>query len=402
MNTIAEPTTTNLVVIDNARVVDGNGGTPLDNACVIIEGDTIAYVGAQSEAVIPDDAQRVDATGKCLLPGLLDSHFHARDSAKTLVEYELNNGITAFRDPGHPFKFYDWLAKSDTVIPRVFLCGGHLDAEPPAWPDQAVVIGTSQQAIDAVNRHVDQGASGIKIYMHLPLPLIQSACNAASGRGVPVTAHLELIDADAAIRAGVTGIEHITSFGTTLAEFEHAQEFKQALMTDATARHAWRPRLWQRINLHNNPRLEPLLNLLVQRQTFISPTLAIFEARTDEKNATPEEVAAFANMMQFFALCHQRGARIVVGSHTAAPFAARGKAYLREVELMAQAGMRPLDIITAATKNNAMFFGAQDRLGTIEVGKQADLILIDGDPTQRIEELDKVHRVMLNGVWIAG
>lgn len=173
----------------------------------------------------------------------------------------------------------------------------------------------------------------------------------------------------------LAGNEHITSFGTALAEPEHADEFKQALRKDSAARRAWRPRLWQRINLDNNPRLEPLLNLLVQRQTFVSPTLAIFEARADEKNATPEQVAAFANMMQFFALCHQRGARIVVGSHTSAPLAARGKAYLREVELMAQAGMRPLEIITAATKNNAIFFGAQDRLGTIEQSAAGVIIL---------------------------
>ncbi|QDV25757.1 amidohydrolase family protein [Aureliella helgolandensis] len=402
MNSVASPTDSHPIAIVNARLIDGNGGAPLDDACVIVEGDTIVFVGPQSEATIPSTAERIDAAGKCLLPGLLDSHFHSRSSAKTLVEYELNNGVTAFRDPGHPFKFYHWLENSDTVIPRVFLTGGHLDAEPPAWPDQAVVIGTPQQATDAVNQHVDQGASAIKIYMRLPLSSIESACIAASGRKVPVTAHLELIDADDAIRAGVGGIEHITSFGTSLADPAHAREFKQAIIKDSEARRAWRPRLWQRINLDNNPRLEPLLNLLVQRQTFISPTLAVFEARANEKNATPEKVAAFDNMLQFFALCHQRGARIVVGSHTAAPFAAQGKAYLREVELMAQAGMQPLDIITAATKNNAIFLGAQDRLGTIEIGKQADLVLIDGDPTKTISEIDKVDRVMLGGIWVAG
>lgn len=64
--------------------------------------------------------------------------------------------------------------------------------------------------------------------------------------------------------------------------------------------------------------------------------------------------------------------------------------------------MRPLEIITAATKNNAILFGAQDRLGTIEVGKQADLILVNGDPTIRISELDKLDRVMQNGIWVAG
>ncbi len=400
VNEIAKPQVSQQTVIVNARLVDGNGGMPLDNACIIIEGDKIAFAGSQSVADIPPTAVRIDATGKCVLPGLLDAHFHARDSAKTLVEYELSNGITAFRDPGHPFNFYDWLSNSDTVIPRVFLCGGHLDAEPPAWPDQAVVVGSNQQAIAAVNQHVDRGASAIKVYMHLPLGFIESACSAASARGVPVTAHLELIDADQAIRAGVVGIEHITSFGTCLAEPEHAQEFKQALIEDSAARHVWRPRLWQRVSLDNNPRLEPLLELIVQRQTFISPTLAIFEARADEKDATPEQVVAFANMMEFFALCHQRGARIVVGSHTAAPYASRGKAYVREVELMAQAGMSPLSIITAATKNNAIFFGAHDRLGTIEAGKQADLIIIDGDPTERISDLDKVDRVMLGGHWV--
>lgn len=400
MNTIAKPPAEQVIAIVNARLVDGRGGTPIDEACVLVVGDTITFAGPMAKAKIPTGAQRVDAAGKCVLPGLFDSHFHSRNSAQTLIEYELNNGITSFRDPGHPFKFYDWLLDSQAVIPRVFLCGGHLDAKPAAWPDQATVVATNHDAVDAVNRHVQRGASAIKIYMRVPLEQIRAACEAASQRGVPVTAHLELIDADDAIRAGVAGIEHITSFGTTLAAPEHTRQFKQAVREDSAARRTWRPRLWQRLDLDNNPRLDPLIDLIVQRQTFISPTLAIFEARPDVKDGTPEKVEAFEKMMRFLALCHQRGARIVVGSHTAAPFAAKGKAYLREVELMAEAGMSPLEIITAATKNNALFFGVHDRLGTIEAGKQADLILVDGDPTRDISDIDNIARVMLGGVWV--
>ena len=400
MNAVAKPPTTQVVAIENARLVDGRGRPPLDDACILIKGDRIEFAGPMDEAIIPPGAERFDASGMSVLPGLLDSHFHSRNQAKTLIEYELRNGITSFRDPGHPFKFYSWLANSKAVIPRVFLCGGHLDAPPAAWPDQAAVVETNEQAIDAVNRHVQRGASAIKIYMRLPLEQIRATCAAAAESGVPVTAHLELVDADDAIRAGVAGIEHITSFGTALAGPRDAHQFRQAVTADSAARRPWRPRLWQRIDLNNNPRLDPLLDLIVEQRTFVSPTLAIFEARPGEKEATPEQVGAFENMMRFFALCHRRGARIVVGSHTSAPFAAEGKAYLREVELMAEGGMSPLEIITAATLNNATFFGAQDRLGTIEPGKQADIIIVDGDPTKDIRELDKVSRVMLGGMWI--
>ena len=106
-------------------------------------------------------------------------------------------------------------------------------------------------------------------------------------------------------------------------------------------------------------------------------------------------------MMKFIGLCHDAGAKIVVGSHTSAPFAAKGKAYVREAELLVQAGLSPLEVVTAATKTNAEFFGASRRLGTIEPGKLADLIIVDGDPSTAIGDIDKVDRVMLGGNWVS-
>ena len=162
--------------------------------------------------ITPRSLMRVERAF-CLV--LFDSHFHSRDNVTTPITYELQNGITSFRDPGHPFKYYDQLLGSGKVIPRVFLNGGHLDAEPVVWPDQAKRIASDEDAVAAVDSHVNRGASAIKVYFRLPLQHIRAACGAAKRRNVPVTAHLELVDADDAIRAGVIGIEHVTSFGTS-------------------------------------------------------------------------------------------------------------------------------------------------------------------------------------------
>ena len=88
------------------------------------------------------------------------------------------------------------------------------------------------------------------------------------------------------------------------------------------------------------------------------------------------------------------------GSHSSVPKAERGWAYQRELELLAECGLTPMEIITAATRNNAEFFRVSARLGTIEVGKLADLVLLDGEAANDIQAIRRVQRVMLNGRWI--
>jgi imidazolonepropionase-like amidohydrolase len=108
-------------------------------------------------------------------------------------------------------------------------------------------------------------------------------------------------------------------------------------------------------------------------------------------------VCSFQTGMEFITHCHEAGAKIVIGSHTRSPFADSGYAYLRKMELLVDAGMTPLEVITAATKNGAEFFGIEDRLGTIEVGKKADLVLIEGEPDEDIGNMRNVRSVILNG-----
>lgn len=134
----------------------------------------------------------------------------------------------------------------------------------------------------------------------------------------------------------------------------------------------------------------------------LSPTLAVFEKRTGDRNVTEMEVRAFANMLKFIGLCHRAGAKIVVGSHTEVPHAQRGWAYQRELELLRECGLSELEAISAATLENARYFQVDDRLGSIEPGKAADLLLVAGNSLRDLSALRDVRGVMLNGNWVVG
>lgn len=394
------PSHEQITAIVGGRLIDGLGGQPIEHAAILIQGNTILEAGPSDKLIVPAGVRRMDAAGKSILPGLIDSHFHSMYNTETPVTYELQHGITSFRDPGHPFKYYQTFMEFDGILPRVFLCGAHLDGPPPVWPDQAVVVRDAQHARESVRAHVHRGASAIKVYFRLPLEHVKAVCEEADKQGVLVTAHLELVDADAAIRVGVRGIEHVTSFGTVLAEPEYVERFKEAIQNDSNARRELRHWLWSTLDLERSTRVESLIQLLLEENVVVSPTLAIFEAREGEKGGTAEKEKAFVNMKRFVSMCHRAGVRIVVGSHTAAPFAGKGLAYQRELELLGECGLSTMELIRAGTILNAEFFGIQDRLGTIESGKLADLVLIDGDPSKDIGNMKKVSAVMLNGNWV--
>ena len=400
INPPAAADSTRALAIAGATLIDGRGGPPVTGALVVLHGDKIVSVGSRKSTPIPQGAEVFDATGLTLLPGLIDSHFHIERDYE-LPRLVLSHGVTSVRDPGQWIEVYDPIRHSTLPQPRCFVAGPHLDCPPHAYPRDAFAVTNAGETRRAVNRFVDQGASVIKVYFRLPLELISVACETAHQRGVPVTAHLELVDADTAIRAGLDGIEHITSFGTALAESADAEHFRAAVTRDNEARRPGRYELWSKLDLEHSPRVKPLLDLIVQRKIFLSPTLAVFERQRGDKGVTEIEARGYENMLKFARLCHRAGATFVVGSHSSVPKAERGWAYQREMELLVECGLTPAEAITAATLNNARFFRVDARLGSIEPGKLADLVLLDGDPLTDIKAARNVKRVMLNGEWVA-
>jgi imidazolonepropionase-like amidohydrolase len=251
----------------------------------------------------------------------------------------------------------------------------------------------------AVNRFADQGASGIKVYFRLPLGLIKTVTDTAHARGIPVTSHLEIVEAGDAIRAGVDGVEHVTSFGTALLPMREVEKYRQVVLADNNARSEGRYQVWSAIDL-DSPRARSIFQLIVEHKTFLSPTLAVFERQAGDKGTTDMHVRGFKTMEAFVGRAKKAGARIVVGSHSDVPHAERGWAYQRELELLVESGLTPMDAIVAGTLQNARFFRIEGRLGSIEGGKLADLVLVEGDPLQNISAMRNIKRVMLNGKWV--
>jgi imidazolonepropionase-like amidohydrolase len=210
--------------------------------------------------------------------------------------------------------------------------------------------------------------------------------------------HLEIVDARDAINAGIDGIEHATSFGTALLPLRDAEKYRQAVLADNNARREGRYQVWNRIDL-NTPQARALFKLIVDRGVFVSPTLAVFERQAGDKDTTAVHVHAFKQMEAFVGLVKKAGAKVVVGSHSDVPHAKRGWAYQRELELLVASGLTPKEAIMAGTSENARYFHIDDRLGSVEVGKLADLVLIQGDPLQDISNMRRIQRVMLNGIW---
>jgi imidazolonepropionase-like amidohydrolase len=398
VNEVAKPAANQIIAIAGATLIDGRGATPVKDAVVIVSGEKIVAVGARAAVKIPETAALIDARGLTLLPGLIDAHFHL-DGDEGLPSLYLSHGVTSVRDPGAWIESYDGARQSGQPLPRLFLAGPHLDNAPPAYPHDAFIVRDAEETRLAVNRFMDQGASVIKVYFRLPLGLIRVAVETAHARGAPVTAHLEIVDAADAIRAGVDGIEHITSFGAALLPLREAEKYRQAVLADNNARREGRYKVWSELDL-NASRAQALLELIAQRGTFVSPTLAVFEKQAGDKDATETHLRAFSQMLKFVGMVKRAGGRIVVGSHSSVPHAERGWAYQRELELLVAGGLSPMEALVAGTMENARFFRVADRLGSIEAGKLADLILIDGDPLKDLGAMRRVKRVMLNGKWV--
>src|SRR5689334_22698385 len=272
VNKVAAPAKSSVIAIVGANLIDGRGGPVVTDSVIVIHGDRIAAVGERRIVKVPAGAEVIEAKGLTLLPGLIDSHFHI-DGDDPLPALYLSHGVTSVRDPGQWTEAYDNARKASAPIPRLFLCGPHLDSPPAAYPADSYIVRDAEETRLAVNRFIDDGASAIKVYYRLPLALIKVAIETAHARGVPVMGHLEIVDARDAIRAGIDGIEHATSFGTALLPLRDAEKYRQAVLADNNARREGRYQVWNAINL-NTPQAAALFKLIVDRGVVVSPTLA--------------------------------------------------------------------------------------------------------------------------------
>jgi len=417
------------VVLDNVRVIDGTGARPMERARVIIEGDRIARIGPADAVALPADAERLDLAGHTMVPGLIDLHFHIENDPKLALR-QLSHGVTAFRDPGQWNEKFEGLrrmmASEQIPGPRIFTTGPHIDGEHPAYPADSVVARDPEEARRLAERNVQQGASALKIYFRLPFASAKAVIDVCQARGIPCTAHLEILDARELIAAGLHGLEHITSLGTSVIPQVEAEAYRQAVLANNDARRDGRYEVFARADL-DGPQAQALYAVLRERRPWIDPTLAVFERRPPSPRSgfggtrpqspsggfggtgappgtTPEMIkvmaAGFAKMKELTRRSGLEGARLVMGGHSTVPFAERGEAPWRELELLVESGLSPLEAITAATGTAAGFLYRGDQFGTLRPGLQADLVILRGDVSRDISAIRTVDRVMVRGKWV--
>ena len=401
----AQPRT---LVLDNVRIIDGSGGTPVERGRIVIEGDKIAAVGGATGVAAPPGAETIDLSGRTVIPGLIDLHFHVETDPKLALR-QLSHGVTAFRDPGQwNEKFVElrrMIADDNLPGPRIFNTGPHIDGEHPAYPADSVVARDVEEARRHAELSVKEGATALKIYFRLPFASAKAVIDVCDAHHIPCTAHLELLDARELIAAGLHGIEHITSFGTSIVPRIEAEAYRQAVLANNDARRDGRYAVFARANLES-PEAQALYAVLGTRHPWVDPTLAVFERRAGQlpkgtKAAmAPVLVDGFGKMKQLTRRVALAGARIVMGGHSTVPFASRGEAPWRELELLVDAGFTPLEAITAATSTAAAFLYRGEELGRLRGGFNADLVILRDDPSRNIAAVRTVERVMVGGRWV--
>ena len=412
------------LVLDNVRIVDGTGASAIEHGRIVIDRDRIVRVGAAATIAVPTGADTVDLSGRTVIPGLIDSHFHIENDPKLALR-QLSHGVTAFRDPGQWDEKFEELRRTIAADgipgPRIFTTGPHIDGENPAYPADSVVARDAEEARRHAEESVKRGASALKIYYRLPFAAAKAVIDVCQTRGIPCTAHLELLDARELIAAGLHGIEHVTSFGVSLLPRRDAEAYRQAVLKNNDARRDGRYRVFAGADL-DGPHAQALYAVLRERKPFLDATLAVFERRPPspqappgfgatsptapsapreaEADLAPIYVAGFAKMKQLTRRAAKEGARVVVGGHTEVPFAARGEAPWREMELLVESGFTPLEAISAATATAAAFLYRGNQLGQLRAGFNADLVVLRGQPDKDVSAIRTVDRVMVAGRWI--
>lgn len=403
------PATSTPIMITGARLIDGNGGEPVDNAAIVISGDTITAVGPTHaiEADAPEDAVVIDARGYTVMPGLIDAHchctfddvqsndelFHHRPAALSAMITLFNlpkllrAGVTSFMDPdtvhGIGPQVRDALESGAFIGPRMATgvqalltsVGGTAGRLIPDDGEvgYAAVVNTIEEMVTTTRRQIKYGADWIKIHATGSIPTrsgelqvwtldeLKAVCDTAHDLGVPVTAHCRNASStrDAA-KAGVDLILHASYMD---------DEALEAVIESGAA-------------------LCPTFTFLANLADYGS----VVGAGDGMVDIFRGEIKSTAAMIR---QAYDAGVTILCGSESGFALTPYGHWHARELEVFVEEiGLSPLEAITCATRNGALAMRAEGELGVIAPDHRADVLVVDGDPSSDVRILQDRRRLM--------
>ena len=397
-----------LAIVDVA-VIDGTGAAPVLHRTVLVESGRIKAVTA-ADRPPPGRYRRIDGRGRTLIPGLWDMHVHALwDEAAPAAFFPrfVANGVTTVRDMGGneagERAAAEFAASRRAWSPVVFRSGRILDGPAPVDPSVSIAVSSPAEARAAVDRLADSGVHFIKVYTLLSRDAFLAAAARARERNLPVAGHLptEVTIEDAAV-AGMASIEHMQAEIGGYCPASDEAACGPIFSRLAAVGIAQTPTLIARYHrghgaAHPEWSGEPEFALMpkIVRDYWRSALDAWVAAPPERALARLRD---FEHEQRMAAWLAASDAVVLVGSDTGTPFAYPGRSLHEELELLVGAGMTPLEVISAATWGAARFMGAGERSGRIAPGYDADLVLLDADPSADIRATRRIRAVVRAGV----
>jgi len=414
------------VAIVGGMLLDGYEAEPIHNSVVVFEDGRITAVGQRHNTEVPENAVVIDAGGRTVMPGLIDAHMHIdlighgeyEDYYALLNEMErlpeampiaakqmMRAGVTSGLDLGAPFQileFRERIRRGEIPGPRLTISGPWITRLDMAGIPDAyeAVVNSSEQAAQMTRDLIAAGSDVIKTWEGLNEADYRAVVNAAHAEGVKVHAHLYEPEAiRAALNAGVDVFQHVGSARNPPYDDDMVSEIAhKGIPVIQTISH----RIWVYPATVAFP--ERLYDPIYKKDMpadFYESFIDSFENfhRNSYFNDIGREMRNAENSASQFI---DAGAYMGVGTDAASPLNMHTEAMWREMSALVESGMTPIQVISATTKTNAEILGQIDELGTIEVGKLADIIIVDGNPLRNIEVLDYVDIVIKDGgVWYA-
>lgn len=428
-----------VIAVTHVTVIDGTGTALKLDMTVLIVGERIAHLGSSKQVNIPNKAHVVDGRGKFLIPGLWDMHVHISD--KSYLSLLVANGVTGVRDMGgSPDEFQQlqqWRREVTDGIrigPRILMAGIHVDGPRQLGRPSSLNVGTSDEARHAVNMLKRGGADFIKVYSMLPRDAYLALAEEAKQQGLPFVGHVPFqVSVIEASDVGQKTIEHLFGMfaacsinelalrdqAVALINREGFGAFVQAELQDQL----------RSLNGYDRKKATALFARLAKNNTWQVPTLVgwrnlsspkefrfprggkylssekqetwkrqrtnLHSTLTREYRKNSEKL--FHKQLELVGAMHRAGVGILAGTDTATLYVVPGFSLHEELTLLVKAGLSPMEALQAATRNPAKYLDKLDVLGTIEIGKIADMVLLEANPLEKIEYTQRIAGVFMDG-----
>jgi imidazolonepropionase-like amidohydrolase len=425
-----------VIALNNVRIIDGTGAAPLEDQTLVIRGGKIDLIGPTAATTIPAGAENIDLKGYTVMPGLVGMHNHLffpmggnppiySDMAISFPRLYLALGVTTIRTTGSVAPFTDLEVKrlidaGRMIGPKMHITAPYLEGRGAFTPVMHELKGVDD-ARKQVNFWADNGATSFKAYMNISRDELRAAVEEAHKRGLKVTGHLCSVGFKEAAEIGIDNLEHGLFANSEYVADKKPDQCPQGVSASL-------------MNLDiNGPEVKETIRVLVAKKVAITSTLPVFEASAPiAQNGigaaravlNPRVLAVMSEDARIRYLSSR--SRIPANSPTAGlirkamdferAFVAAGGLLIngldptgnggvvagfgdhRGVQLLVEAGFTPLEAITIATLNGAKFLGEETRIGSIAAGKQADLMVIKGNPAANIADIEKVEIVFKDGI----